>query len=73
VDLSAGLNAVEKNILTPWPESAKDRRFSAKLVQTFADRGYHVVSVISLRPYSRLSRPTTIYHHIQIVVKFLNL
>jgi CBS-domain-containing membrane protein len=36
---------------TPWPESTSelyrlsDRRFSAKLVPTFADRGCHVVSV----------------------------
>jgi hypothetical protein len=36
---------------TPWPESASelyrpsDRRLSAKLVPTFADRGCHVVSV----------------------------
>jgi hypothetical protein len=36
---------------TPWPESAselyrpRDRRLSAKLVLTFADRGCHVVSV----------------------------
>jgi hypothetical protein len=36
---------------TPWPESARklyrpnDRRFSAKLLQIFADRGCHVVSV----------------------------
>jgi hypothetical protein len=36
---------------TPWPESANelyrpsDRRLSAKLVPTFADRGCHVVSV----------------------------
>jgi hypothetical protein len=39
---------------TPWPESASelyrpsDRRLSAKLVQTFADRGCHVVSVTDL-------------------------
>jgi hypothetical protein len=36
---------------SPWPESAselfrpRDRRLSAKLVPTFADRGCHVVSV----------------------------
>jgi hypothetical protein len=36
---------------TPWPESARelhrpsDRRLSARLVPTFADRGCHVVSV----------------------------
>jgi hypothetical protein len=42
---------------TAWPESASelcrpsDRRLSAKLVPTFADRGCHVVSVTdTLRP-----------------------
>jgi hypothetical protein len=41
----------------PWPESASelyrpsDRRLSAKLVSTFADRGCHVVSVTD--PYGR--------------------
>jgi hypothetical protein len=29
----------------------RDLRLSAKLVPTFADRGCHVVSVISIRPY----------------------
>jgi hypothetical protein len=38
---------------TPWPES---RRLSAKLVPTFADRGFHVISVTDLRLYSRFSR-----------------
>jgi hypothetical protein len=43
---------------TPWPESASelyqlsDCRLSAKLVPTFADRGYHVVSVTS--PYGHI-------------------
>jgi hypothetical protein len=43
---------------TPWPESAKelyrqsDRRFSAKVVLTFAGRGCHVVSVTD--PYGRI-------------------
>jgi hypothetical protein len=43
---------------TPWPESASklyrssDRRLSAKLVPTFADRGCHVVSV--MYPYGRI-------------------
>jgi hypothetical protein len=43
---------------TPWPESASklyrpsDRRLSAKLVLTFADRGCHVVSLTD--PYSRI-------------------
>jgi hypothetical protein len=43
---------------TPWPESASelyqpsDRRLSAKLVPTFADRGCHVVSVTDL--YGRI-------------------
>jgi hypothetical protein len=42
---------------TPWSESASelyrpsDSRLSAKLVSTFADRGYHVVSVTD--PYGR--------------------
>jgi hypothetical protein len=49
---------------TPWLESASelyrqsDRRLSAKLVATFADRGCHVVSVTD--PYGRIlgfSRP----------------
>jgi hypothetical protein len=43
---------------TPWPESAselyrlRDRRLSAKLVPTFADRGCHIVSVTD--PYGRI-------------------
>jgi hypothetical protein len=43
---------------TPWPESASelyrpsDRRLSAKLMPTFADRGCHVVSVTN--PYDRI-------------------
>jgi hypothetical protein len=43
---------------TPWPESASelyrpsDHRLSAKLVPTFADRGYHMVSVTNL--YGRI-------------------
>jgi hypothetical protein len=37
---------------TPWPESATDRRLSAKLVPTFANRGCHVVSVTD--PYGRI-------------------
>jgi hypothetical protein len=39
---------------------ANKRRLSAKLVQTFADRRRHVVSVTSLGPYSRFSRPEPI-------------
>jgi hypothetical protein len=41
-------------IKTPWPESASElyrpsnRHLSAKLAPTFADRGYHVVSVTDL-------------------------
>jgi hypothetical protein len=48
-------NMFKKN---PWPESASelyppsDRRLSAKLVPTFADRGCHVVSVTE--PYGRI-------------------
>jgi hypothetical protein len=43
---------------TPWPESASDlyrpsdRRLSAKLVPTFADRENHVVSLTD--PYGRI-------------------
>jgi hypothetical protein len=37
---------------TPWSESASDRRLSAKLVPTFADRGCHVVSMTD--PYGRI-------------------
>jgi hypothetical protein len=43
---------------TPWPESASelyrpsDRRLSAKLVPTFANRGCYVVSVTD--PYGRI-------------------
>jgi CBS-domain-containing membrane protein len=43
---------------TPWSESTSelyrpsDRRFSAKLLPTFADRGCHVVSVTD--PYGRI-------------------
>jgi hypothetical protein len=45
-------------VITPWSESASelyrpsDRRLSAKLVPTFADRGCHVVSVTV--PYCRI-------------------
>jgi hypothetical protein len=44
-------NKAKKKTKPPWPESAielyrpNDRRLSAKLVPTFADRGCHVVSV----------------------------
>jgi hypothetical protein len=43
---------------TPWSEFAselyrpRDRRWSAKLVQTYADRGCHVVSVTD--PFGRI-------------------
>jgi hypothetical protein len=43
---------------TPWSESARelyrpsDRRFSAKWLPTFAERGCHVVSVMD--PYGRI-------------------
>jgi hypothetical protein len=43
---------------TPWPESASelyrpsDRRLSEKLEPTFADKGWHVVSVTD--PYGRI-------------------
>jgi hypothetical protein len=48
----------KQNEQTPWPDSARelyglsDRRLSAKLVTTFADRGCHVASVTDL--YSRI-------------------
>jgi hypothetical protein len=42
---------------TPWPESANEiyrpSPFLAKLVPTFEDRGFHVVS--ALDPYGRIS------------------
>jgi hypothetical protein len=43
-----------KNKQTPWSESASelyrssDRRFSAKWLPTFADKGCHVISVTDL-------------------------
>jgi hypothetical protein len=46
------------NKLTPWPYSVSelyrpsDRRLSAKVVSTFADRECHVVSVTD--PYGRI-------------------
>jgi hypothetical protein len=46
------------NMKTPWPESASelyrpsDLRMSAKLVPTFADRWYYVVSLTD--PYGRI-------------------
>jgi hypothetical protein len=49
---------------TPWPESASelyrpsDHRLSAKLLPTFADSECHVGS---LRPYSRFSRPDSMW------------
>jgi hypothetical protein len=33
------------------------RRLLPELVPTFAYKGCHVISVTSLRPYSRISRP----------------
>jgi hypothetical protein len=51
-----GDNVDKKKAL--WPESAselyrwRDRRFSAKLVPTFEDRGCHMVSVTD--PHSRI-------------------
>jgi hypothetical protein len=48
----------KQNKQTPWPESVSelhrpsDRRFSANLVPTFADRGCHVVSVT--HPYGHI-------------------
>jgi hypothetical protein len=48
----------KQNKQTPWSDSVSelyrpsDRRLTAKLVPTFADRGCHVVSVMD--PYSRI-------------------
>jgi hypothetical protein len=55
-----------QNKQTFWSESSSelyrpsDRRLSAILVPTFGDRGFYMVSVTSLRPYSRLSRPESL-------------
>jgi hypothetical protein len=55
-DLLSRIIIIKKQ--TPWPESANelyrpsDRRLSAKVVPTFADRGCHMVSVTD--PYSRI-------------------
>jgi hypothetical protein len=52
------LASVHTNKQTPWPESASelyqpsDRRFSAKWLPTFADKGCHVDSVTD--PYGRI-------------------
>jgi hypothetical protein len=53
--LSVGHNHLTINdIFTPWHESTSelyrpnDRRFSAKLMRTFEDRGCHVVSATDL-------------------------
>jgi CBS-domain-containing membrane protein len=54
----AGALEHDNNKKIPWPGSANelyqpsDRRLSVKLVPTFADRGYHVVSVTD--PYGRI-------------------
>jgi hypothetical protein len=57
-----------KNTKTSWPESAgelyrpSDRRLSAKLVSTFADRGVpRGQRDGSLQPYSRFSRPEPLF------------
>jgi hypothetical protein len=58
---SRWISSVKKKKI-PWSESASelfwpsDSRLSAKWFPTVADRGCHVVSVTSLRPYSRFSR-----------------
>jgi hypothetical protein len=49
--LGSSFSIEQNNNQSPWPESGSelyrpsDSRLSAKLVQTFADRGCHVVSV----------------------------
>jgi hypothetical protein len=61
-DIREEHNKTKQNKQTPWSESASelyrasDRHLSAKWLPTFANRGCHVVSVTSLRPYSRFSR-----------------
>jgi hypothetical protein len=51
-------NKQKRNKQNPWPECvndlyrSSDRRMSAKLVPTFADRGCHVASVTD--PYGRI-------------------
>jgi hypothetical protein len=50
----AKIISVKKPSKTPWPYSASEpnnHRLSAKLVPTFADRGYRVVSATD--PYGR--------------------
>jgi hypothetical protein len=55
---SVNNNEVKGKKKTPWSESASelyrpsDRRLSAKLLPTFADRGCHVVSVTD--PYGSI-------------------
>jgi CBS-domain-containing membrane protein len=55
--LTTNFSVSDKKI-TPWPESESelyrpsDRRLSAKLVSTFADKGCHVVSVMD--PYGSI-------------------
>jgi hypothetical protein len=55
---NGGLLRQSKREKTPWPESARelhrqsDRRLSANLVPTLADRGCYVVSVMD--PYGRI-------------------
>jgi hypothetical protein len=49
-------NVSQSSDKTPWPESGSefyrpsDRRLSAKLVQTFEERGCHVVSAADPLP-----------------------
>jgi hypothetical protein len=56
--MCASYDNKKKKKKTPWPQSESelyqlnDRRLSAKLVPTFADRGSHVVSVTD--PCSRI-------------------
>jgi hypothetical protein len=69
---------IHHKLKTPWPEFASelyrpsDRRLSAKLVPTFADRGCHVVSVAD--PYSHiigfLDRKQTPYTHYTVEFPF---
>jgi hypothetical protein len=58
VAVKIGKELGRKKKQTPWSESASelyrpsDRRFSAKWLQTFADKGCYVVSVTD--PYGRI-------------------
>jgi hypothetical protein len=69
-------HTITTNKETPWPESASelyrpsDRRLSAKLVATFADKGYRMVIVTD--PYGRiLGFLDQITYHVNNFIKTL--